>query len=183
MSDQGQDFEPEPVLPFIEEGELPSFLQTGMQNKEEPVIEQTDETTFNDEISEDVSGLLHLGYLTGSFEVLGHTFVLRTLTLAEELAVGQIVNDYAATVVQGQAFAAALVAASIVTVDGRELMSALGPSEERTIRERFEYVTKNWYWGTVEQAHQRYGELLKRQNTAYLRVLDLSQASREPSTP
>ena len=186
MSDYGTDLEPDPVLPFADEVDLPPFLREGagiggFQNRDIPA--ETPEDTFNDAMSEDVSGLIHIGYLTGRFEVLGHSFVLRTLKMGEELAVGQIVDEYAGTVVQAQAFATALVAASIVTVDGRHLMQALGPDEGNAIRDRFEYITKNWHWGTVDAIYTAYQTLVERQIKAYQKVQDLSKASRQPSTP
>ena len=189
------DFEPEPDLlagriPQPKEEEtLPSFLNRmtdaiDAQNQTpQAEEEETEEAEFSPEIAQEVTGLLHLGRLTGRFEVLGHTFVLQTLKVGEELAVGQMVNDYAQTVVQGQAFAAALVAASLVSVDGRPILQQLGPDQEASIRDKFEYITTRWYSDTVLEIYAAYKELQARQVRAYEAVQGKSKASRDTSTP
>ncbi len=188
------DFEPEPDLlagiPSPEDDEsLPGFLGRMMDameeqaeapsQEEEPV--ETEEEQFSPEIAQDVTGLVHLGHLTGRFEVLGHVIVLRTLKLGEELAVGQVVDQFAQTVVQGQAFAAALVAASLVSVDGRPVLAALGPDQEATIRDKFEYITTRWYTDTVLEIYSCYKELQARQVKAYEAVSGKSRAGRDTS--
>ena len=186
------DFEPEPDLfaniPEADEEEsLGGFLKrmesnVARQNQAEPeVTEETEEERFSPEMQQEVTGLLHIGHLTGRFNVMGHVFVLRTLKLGEELAVGQVVDEFAGTVVQGQAFAAALVAASLVSVDGRPLMAPLGPDQETTIRDKFEYITTKWYTDTVLEVYAAYKTLQERQAKAYDAVAGKSRASRGTS--
>lgn len=188
-----EDFEPEPsLLPFgppdDQEESLGSFLGRVEQlaaQEDRPAQDEnveTEEESFAPEVAQDVIGLIHLGHLTGRFEVMGHVFVLRTLKLGEELAVGQVVDEYAGTIVQGQAFAAALVAASLMTVDGRPVLAPLGPDQEATIRDKFEYITQKWYTDTVLEIYAQYKTLQQRQSKAYEAIQSKSKASRTSST-
>jgi hypothetical protein len=189
------DFEPEQVLPFgpssdDEEESLGGFLnrmERELSAQEDRPVEdetvETEEENFPPEVAQDVIGLMHLGHLTGRFEVMGHVFVLRTLKLGEELAVGQVVDEFAGTVVQGQAFAAALVAASLMTVDGRPVLAPLGPDQEATIRDKFEYITQRWYTDTVLEIYEAYKTLQVRQRRAYEAIQGKSKAGRTTSTP
>src|SRR5882672_2867157 len=49
---------------------------------------------FSEQISQDVEGLLYLGYLTTDVQVYGHHFTLKTLTRGERLAVAQVTKEY-----------------------------------------------------------------------------------------
>ena len=91
-----------------------------------------------------------MGRLQKKFDVLGHDFVLKTLTVGEELAIGQVVNEYAGTIGQGKAFQTAVIAAAIVTVDGRELVAPLGPNTQAGLQDRFDYITE----ALVHQDHR-----------------------------
>jgi len=108
---------------------------------------------------------------------MGHSFVLRTLTVGEELAIGQVVNEFAGTIGQGKAFQTAVIAAAIVTVDGRELVEPLGPDTQAGLQAKFDYITRNWYMRTIDEVFAAYQELLIRQAAAYEAILLKSTAS------
>lgn len=144
-----------------------SDVATKTEESTEPE-EPADE--FPPEIHQDVMGLLYLGSLTKECEVLGHRFVLKTLTSGEELALGQIVHEYGDTLVQAKAFTIATIAAAIVTVDGNPIVGSLGPEYSNTIttiRKKFEYIRDKWYWPVIEMLYMQYSGLVIRQAVAF----------------
>lgn len=147
--------------------------------EEEP--QESLEDAFPEDMYQDLNGLMWVGYLSTKFDYLGHTFRIKTLTLGEELAVAQVVKDYAETMGFEKAAAAALVASCIETVDGRPLMGKLGPSASGSIQQRFDYVTdsdEGWYWPTIEAVYRKYIELQMRQAAVYDRLQSKSKANR-----
>jgi hypothetical protein len=114
--------------------------------------------TFDPKYAEDFVGLLYLGALTDSFTWLGHHFIIRTLRDGEILAVAQIIKPYMDTMGVDRAYAMAIAAISIVSVDGQELPIPIG--ESKRINEwghqRFEYVRDNWFPYTTTQVYNRY---------------------------
>jgi hypothetical protein len=93
---------------------------------------------FPEEVREDVEGLAWLGYLEDSFDLFGHSFVVRTLKGDEELLAGLLTKDYESTMTQGKAFAWANVALSLVSVDGDEdFCPEIGPDRQANARARF----------------------------------------------
>ena len=127
---------------------------------------------FGEQISQDVEGLLFLGALTKSVEIGTHTIVLRTLRAGEELTCAQIIKEYDGTLAAPRAFTMARVAASIVSVDGLPLATALGPAETATaVRQRFEYVKENWYWPIIEELFFHVSDLTVKQAEALDEVM------------
>lgn len=174
-------WEPDPVIP--------GFLQNAMneadaghfeEGEEPPAVVDTG-TGFDGDISGDVRGLLNLGKLTQRIELFGHVFVLKTLTVGEELAIALMVNEYAGTIGQGKAFQTAVIAAALVSVDGRPLVAALGPDIQASLSDSFEYIINNWYMSTVDAIWDAYQDLLIRQAQAYQDVMGKSPASRKTS--
>ncbi|MEU6362280.1 hypothetical protein [Streptomyces albidoflavus] len=114
---------------------------------------------FDPRHREAFSGLLYLGSLTEAFSWLGHEFVIRTLGVDEQLAVAQVTKQYEGTGGGEQlAYAAAIVAMAVVSVDGEELPTPIG--EDGMLAEwahkRFAYVKSNWYSYTISEVFQRY---------------------------
>ena len=99
---------------------------------------------FDRRYSEAFQGLTYVGSLTHRFDWLGHEFVIRTLGVDEQLA-----------------YAAAVVAMAVVTVDGEELPSPIG--EDQLLAEwahkRFGYVKANWFQPTINFVWQEYLQL------------------------
>ena len=181
-------FEADPVMPglmqnIMNEADADHFDE-GQERPRAPMYEEEEDADkFDGDVEGDVLGLLNLGSITRKFDVLGHTFVFKTLTIGEELAIGQIIDEYAGTIGQGKAFQTALIAAAIVSVDGRPLVAQLGPDTKASLQDRFDYITDNWYMKTIEAAFESYNELLLRQQAAYDAILLKSKASRTTSTP
>jgi hypothetical protein len=122
---------------------------------------------FSSQVQSDITGLAYLGKLEEEFTWAGHRFVIRTLTVKEELEAGVIVKEYDDTIAQAKALTAVAVAASLVSVDGKPLVQQLGPQLERDeIREKYHYITSNWYWPTIQAIGVEYAKLFERMSEA-----------------
>jgi len=121
---------------------------------------------FDPQYVEPFKGLLYVGALTKEFEWLGHTFVIRTLNTNELLQVALVVKDYTDTLGHGKAYASAMAAASIVTLDGEELPIPVAASADSAAwaRQRFKFVTSQWYPFTIDKVYSEYLELEKTAN-------------------
>lgn len=149
-----------------------------------PEPSPSDNEQFPAEVEEDVHGLMFLGSLTHSFELLGHRFVLRTLRIGEELSCAQVVKEYEGTMAQGKAYAIAQIAAALVSVDGREIVGNLGPDDTAsTIHKKFEYIRERWYWPVIELIYAEFSDLMIRQASAYEALEGKWRASRTSFTP
>jgi len=133
---------------------------------EEPVEIELPEEKPEEPLGAGVLGLLYLGKLTDSFDYQGHDFVIKTLKIGEELEAALITQEYMQTPDYERALATALVAASIETVDGKPLVTSLGPSEDNYLRHKFEYIKDRWYWTTIGFVYSKYIDLLQKQKEA-----------------
>lgn len=155
---------PDPAPPAVEGGE-----------EERPPM-------FPPEVNQEIQGLLFLGYLSSGFNLLGHRFEIRTLKAGEELAIGQIVQEYEGRLGTSKAYGIATVAACLVTVDGHPLTSPLGPNDVLgSIRQNFEYIGHNWYYPVVEMIYEEYSLLMLKQHAAYVALQGKSEAGRQKS--
>lgn len=105
--------------------------------------------TFQDNWKDDFDGLMFLGKLEREITSIPfHTFVVRTLTVNEKLEISLLTKPYLESVGYGRAYKAAVVAAGLVSVDGRELI----PSNKNinVVRQKYEYVVNNWYDTVVD---------------------------------
>lgn len=115
-------------------------------------IDEVDE----DYPSDNLVGLINLGRLTKEVTVRGNRVRLRTLTIGEELEVGLLVQPYANTLVEGRAYACAVIAASVDSVNGKPLVTNFGPGEGDLLRRRFDHVRNNWYWPVIEELYEQF---------------------------
>lgn len=140
-------------------------------------MESTD--GFPDEVTDDVDGLLWLGFLEDSFEFCGHEFVIRTLRLEDEIIAGYVTKDYKDSISQAKAWVAAQVGMALVSVDGNEnFCPQIGPNKKDFARGRFQYVTKNWYEPTINYIYIKYVELVERQEAVLREMENLSKEGR-----
>jgi hypothetical protein len=74
--------------------------------------------------------------------------VVRTLNVNEKLEVSLITKPYQDTIGYGRAFKTAVVAAGLVSVDGKDLI----PSSKsiNVVRQKYDYVANNWYDATID---------------------------------
>lgn len=133
---------------------------------------------FGPEIANDVEGLIHVGNLTDEVEFCGHTIGIRTLTAYEEIAAAAAVEEFRNTLREPQAWATAQVGLAITHIDGDEnFCPPIGPDPTGFAKARFMYISKNWYWPTIDFVYESYIALLDRQIKAIRAVQDLSNRS------
>src|SRR4051812_13625737 len=126
------------------------ILDAQIQGEQEPEPE-IPERTFH---------LLHGGQLTDTFRLGEHEICIRTLKIGEEFEASDVVDQWKETDEAGRALVTALVAAAIVSIDGRPLVQGLGPGDEGT-QAKFDYIRKNWYWFTVRLVYEHYEALVQ----------------------
>lgn len=133
---------------------------------------------FPDAVSDDVDGLLWLGYLEDTFDYCGHDFVIRTLKMDEQLLCSLVTKEYAGTLGEGRAWISAQVAMALVSVDGDENFCPPASHDKRDYaRARFQYVTSKWHEPTIARIYESYAGLLERQAAALREMENLSQES------
>lgn len=112
---------------------------------------------FDERHKLDFEGLLFLGHLTDTFVWMGHKFTIRTLTTNEYLEVALLHKQYQGTIGDIRCYTAAIVAACIERVDGKELPLPL----ERTARDnqlsyRYQYISEHWYPWIIDAVYERF---------------------------
>jgi hypothetical protein len=123
--------------------------------------------TFDDSVSREVEGLLFLGKLTHDCEIFGHTFLLRTLTRGERIAISLFVQDHENTLGLADALQTAYLALALVLVDGRPLTISL-ETETAEVRLRRNYdIIKNWFDPVLEALYAEYKILIQKQLVAF----------------
>jgi hypothetical protein len=125
------------------------------------------ENNLTPSVQRDIENLLTSGSISREVELAGHSFVLRTLTIGEELAVAEICGEYEGNFAQTKAIATATVAASLESIDGRPLMSRLGPDVSSNIRQKFQHIRNKWYWIIISELYEHYSLLLDKQLNAF----------------
>lgn len=121
---------------------------------------------FPPDVADDITGLLYLGQLTKEVHWGGHTFLLRTLRMQEELAIGLLTKEYESTFALGRAIAAATVGAALEELDGVEFVAALGPDVLSRVKSKYDHV-RQWFWPVIEKLYQEYLDLQKKQIEAF----------------
>jgi hypothetical protein len=140
--------------------------------------ENEDFLGFPPESQEAVDGLIYLGELSKEFEFCGHTFGLRTLRAQEEMAAAKAIESFRGTLREPQAFVSAQVGLALTSVDGAEdFCPQAGPNQTAFATARFNYISQNWYWPTIEFLYTCYAELLQKQIEAIRITQDLSRRS------
>lgn len=116
-----------------------------------------DTPRFDPRYRDEFEGLLFVGSLRKRFRWMGHLFVIRTLTVNETLEVALLNKPYVGTLGELKAYQAALVAASVVTIDGKPLPIPTTMNES-DLEAKFEYVINNWQPITIDML---YGQILE----------------------
>jgi hypothetical protein len=112
---------------------------------------------FDSRVREPFEGLLFLGALTKEFPLLGHTIKIRTLQIDETLEIGLLHREYVGTIADIRAYATMVVAACLVSVDGRPMPSPLGDDVGDTpLSNRYAYVRDHYYPVTVDRIYEEY---------------------------
>lgn len=130
--------------------DAPADGGTSEQTAEPPI-------KFNQKWLDEFEGLLYIGALTSSFRWLGHKFVVRTLKTDEVIETGLLIKEYVGTPGEPKAYQCAVLAAAVLSVDGRELPIPIsGAPEDTQLRNRFDYIMRNWFAPTIDMAYSRY---------------------------
>jgi len=126
-----------------------------------PSSEPTELPQFDERYKEDLNGLLFLGALKKSFTWLGHTFVIRTITIGEIADIGVIAAKYRDTDFNAKAYQAATVAACLVSVDGKPLpvMPITNAPEDSNLQAKFDYVLRRWFAPVTDVVFTEFLEL------------------------
>jgi len=107
--------------------------------------------------TEDFDGLMYLGALTDEFVWSGHRFRIRTLTVGELLEVALCQRAYRDTLGDNRAYTTAMVAACIVTVDGRALPQPITRDMGDTrLSTQFRFVLDHWYSWVIDHVYTKY---------------------------
>jgi hypothetical protein len=133
-------------------------LETEASSDAEPSEPELPE--FPTEFRQDFEGLLYLGKLTDDFTWLGHDYVIQTLNTGSLLTIGQLHKEYINTLADVKAYQALVIAASVVSLDGKSLPRPVTvdakPDEE--LRSAFRYVLR-WFPPTIDYIYERVMEL------------------------
>ena len=122
------------------------------------VIDPLGAQAFPEQWKTEFEGLLYLGYLRKEVTSIPfHRFVVKTLTVNDKLEISLATKDYQDTLGYGRAYRAAVVAAGLESVDGRELIPASKGSN--TFRQKFDYVVNSWYDSVIDILYREIDEL------------------------
>lgn len=115
---------------------------------------------FDPQFRQDFEGLLYLGKLTDSFTWLGHDYVIKTLETGKLLAIGLLHKEYANSLADVKAYQSLIVAASMVSLDGKSLPKPVTTDhdDEEELREAFRYVLR-WFPPTIDYIYSKVMEL------------------------
>jgi hypothetical protein len=99
---------------------------------------------FDPKHRDSFTGLLFVGHLDEDFELFGHRFVISSPTQTERLQIGPVIKEFSDTITGELAYQAAMVAAYLKSVDGKDLpQPILTNARDTALRERFNWVTDN----------------------------------------
>lgn len=148
---------PEVEAPSIEEDSLTTEPHPGTQTTLGETEAGEPPPEFDPKFRMDFEGLLYMGRLTDDFTWLGHHFVIRTLTAGEILEVGLLHRQYVGTLADVKAYQAAIVAACVVSVDGKPMPTPITNEVTDTgLLNRFNYVLRSWFPPVLDKVYEQY---------------------------
>jgi len=153
------------IFSEVFDSSIDQYTDESSPTDEEKEFENDEQVTPS--LRTDIENLLINGSISAEVELAGHIFVIRTLKIGEELAIAEICKEHEGGIAEAKALAAATVAASIETIDGRPLMRNLGPDVKNNIRQKFSYIKNRWYWIIISELYQHYLILIDRQINAF----------------
>lgn len=131
----------------------PDVSAQSLPESEDEVIEPL--PTFDPRVRRELEGLLFLGKLTHTFTWMNHTFVIRTLVTDALLEIGMIHKPYVGTLGEVKAYQAAVVASTVVSVDGKPIGFSIS-DDVSDIVDRFNYVKDHWYPPVLDAIYEEY---------------------------
>jgi hypothetical protein len=110
---------------------------------------------FDPRYRDEFEGLLYLGCLRREVSFWGHKFLLVTPSTAERLEIALLTKPYQETVGFDFAYAAALVAAYLVEVDGRPLPRPFtNEAKDTALQHRWTHVRDNFMKPVIDQLYE-----------------------------
>ena len=95
------------IFAEVFDGAIDQFFEQNITDEEQ---EFENEESINPSLRTDIENLLTSGSISKEIELAGHFFVMRTLTIGEELAIAEICSAYDGNFAQAKAIATATVA-------------------------------------------------------------------------
>ena len=124
-------------------------IKNGWENEDLSQTESKGSDSFPIEWRDEFEGLLFLGKLEKEVKSIPyHKFVVRTLTINEKLEVSLLAKPFIETIGYGRAYKASVVAAGLISVDGRDMVPL--SKGINVIRQKYEYIVNNWYDAVVD---------------------------------
>lgn len=130
---------------------------------------------FNEDGYNQFSEICEVGYLTRDFHWGGHSFIIKTLRLDEELAVGKLIKEYQDTLVEEKAVIIASAAACLVSINGKDFMPYFDKDVYKVLKDRFEYIKNNWFAPVITAINTNYLILLRELYELMEQISNLSQ--------
>lgn len=117
---------------------------------------------FPDEMVEDLQNLTVIGHLSDSFSYGGQDFVIRTMTIGEELEALRCTRNYNdIPVAAGRVYATAMVAGAVQSLNGQPLVIPIS-DKQNVMALKFAKVME-WFWPVIEVVYNRFSVIEKRQ--------------------
>lgn len=154
---------------------MSEFFDEAFAEEEQQGFEQGEAPEFPEELVQPLQELAVVGHLSDTFTYGGQEFVIRTLTIGEELEALRAAKKYddLAATAGGRVYATAMVAGSVQSLNGSPLVLPI--SEKQDVASlRFRKVL-DWYWPVIEAVYFRYAKLEEKQKE----VLDGLEATLE----
>ena len=119
--------------------------------------EQDTSSTFDPKWRNPFEGLTYLGYLSARVEIPYHTFTVRTLKTGEKIKVTELIQHLEPSISYARAYRAAVVAAGLLLVDGKPLLT--GSKQVDAIAQRYRYITDNWHDPVIDILYGKINDL------------------------
>ena len=121
--------------------------------------------------------LSSVGHLTHTFQAFGHEFTIRTLTIDEEVSIGQLIKHLDGNITQDKALITGIVAASLVTIDGLPAFAdPVIDNPSLNLREKYRQISEKWHWPIISKINEQYVVL---QEKMYQTLEDIENLSLE----
>jgi len=147
---------------------------------EEPEQQAEDDeeyfTSFDAKWRQPFEGLTYLGHLTSEVKIPYHTFTVRTLKVGEKIRLLEMVQHLEQSIGYARAYRAAVVAAGLLTVDGKPLL--VGSRNIDIISQKYQYLIDNWYEYVIDVLYDEINEL-EIKTIEILKELGIYDARRE----
>lgn len=154
----------------------PSFQVNGVQDgtEHQPApehpVDPEESVEFDPKHRTAFDGLLYLGYLSRTFQWMGHSFTIKTLNNEEILAVGQYCRRWGDTLAASKGYQTTVCAMALVSVDERPMPAQLGTETLMEQLARRYAVVKGWYGVAFDAIYSEY-LLLEEQQAAVLEAM------------